>query len=41
MSKKPTSYLDVMREEQPKKVNLFDFSSVKTPEPTQTPQMNF
>lgn len=41
MSKKPTSYLDVMRQEEPKKFNLFDFGSVKTPEPIQTPQMNF
>lgn len=47
MSKKPTSYLDVIQQkeqtQQPvkPKFNLFDFSSVKTQQNTQTPQLNF
>ena len=38
MSKKPTSYLDVMQQNKP---NLFDFSDVKPTQPIQTKQMNF
>lgn len=45
MSKKPTSYADVLKQkeqtQQPKKFNLFDFSSVKTQQPVQTQQLNF
>lgn len=39
MSKKPTSYVDVLNAKP--KINLFDFWWVKQSQPTQTKQMNF
>jgi len=43
MSKKSTSYLDIInqKEESKQKFNLFDFSSTKTQKAIQTPQLNF
>ena len=29
MSKKPTNYMDVLKQKQQSKINLFDFSDVK------------
>lgn len=43
MSSKQPSYLDVLKqkEQEKKKINLFDFSDIKTSQPAQTKQMNF